>query len=71
MTWIKASDRKPPEGEQVLIHDDREGRMRTGRYSKGRWYVEDPQTGKLREVAGVTHWAWVLDSYLEDDSDDD
>ena len=71
MAWIKASDVKPPEGEPVLVHDNARGRAEVGRYVGGRWYVEDERDGRLREVAGVTHWAWILDAYLEDDSDDD
>lgn len=71
MSWIKVSDFKPPENEQVMIHDNQNGRIEVGRYVRGRWYVEDAPTGRLREVAGVTHWGWILDSYLNDDSDDD
>ena len=71
MTWVKTSDRLPPENEPVLVHDERNNRILSGRYLRGRWYVEDPNTGQLREVAAVTHWAWILDSYLHDDSDDD
>lgn len=71
MSWIKVTDRLPPEDEPVLIHDDRLCRMETGRYIKGRWYVENSQSGELREISGVTHWAWILDSYLNDESDDD
>lgn len=70
MSWIKAFDRTPPENEQVLIHDDKNNRIEIGRYLEGRWYVEDSQTGRLREVAGVTHWAWALDSQINDDDDD-
>ena len=70
MSWIKAFDLKPPENEQVLIHDNRNNRIEVGRYLKGRWYVEDAQSGRLREVAGVTHWAWILDSLINDDDDD-
>lgn len=71
MAWIKAAKRVPPENEQVLIHDDRNSRIEVGRYAGGRWYVENPQTGKSIEISGVTHWSWILDSYLNDDSDDD
>lgn len=71
MTWVKTTDRLPAEDEQVLVHDGRANRIETGRLVKGRWYVEDARDGRLREVAGVTHWAPLLDSYLHDDSDDD
>ena len=70
MSWIKAAATRPPENEQILIHDGRNNRVELGRYVKGRWYVEDARDGRLREIAGVTHWAWVLDSLI-DDSDDD
>ena len=70
MGWIKASDVTPPEDEPILLHDNRHSRIEVGRYVAGRWYVEDTRDGRLREVAGVTHWAWLLDSQL-DDSDDD
>lgn len=65
------ADRLPPEDEPVLIHDGRNRRMETGRYVKGRWYAEDSQSGELSEISGVTHWAWMLDSYLNDESYDD
>jgi len=70
MTWVKAADFTPPENEPVLIHDDGESRMVVGRYIKGRWYVENRSDGRLREVAGVTHWAWILDSQTYDSADD-
>ena len=70
MSWIKATDVTPPENEPILVHDAARERIELGRYVGGRWYVEDPCDGRLREVEGVTHWAWVLDSYT-DDSDDD
>lgn len=71
MSWIKSSERTPPENEHVLLHDNANGRMEVGRYIKGSWYVEDTRTGQLREVAAVTHWAWLLDSQLNDESEDD
>ena len=70
MAWIKATEVTPPENEPILVHDAAHERIELGRYVGGRWYVEDPRDGRLREIAGVTHWAWVLDSYT-DDSDDD
>jgi hypothetical protein len=69
--WIKATDTTPPEDEQILIHDNENHRIELGRYIKGKWYVENLPDGKLSEIAGVTHWAWILDSQLNDDSDDD
>jgi hypothetical protein len=71
MSWIKASDRKPPENEQILIHDNAKSRMEVGRYIKGKWYVEDTRTGQLSEIAAVTHWGWFLDSQINDESEDD
>jgi hypothetical protein len=71
MSWIKVSDRMPPENEQILIHDDKNIRIELGRYIKGRWYIENLQTGDSSEIAGVTHWGWTLDSLINDDSDDD
>ena len=71
MAWIKATDVKPPENVQILLHDNARSRIEVGRYVAGRWYVEDQRDGRPREVAGVTHWAWMLESQLGDDSDDD
>ena len=71
MPFVKASEHTPPEGEPVHVHDAGSGRILTGRYAGGRWYVEDGPDGRLREISGVTHWGWILDSELNDDSDDD
>lgn len=71
MSWIKVTDRLPPEDEPVMIHDRAHGRIETGRHVGGRWYMENPQDGKLSETSGVTHWSWILDSYLNDESEDD
>lgn len=71
MSWIKSSERLPPEDETILIHNNQSSRMELGRYIRGRWYVEDAQTGRQREVTGVTHWAWALDSQMNDESEDD
>jgi hypothetical protein len=71
MPWVRVADLLPQEDAQVLVHDGRKEKIELGRYVKGRWYVEDPADGRLAEVSGVTHWAPVLDSYLEDESDDD
>jgi hypothetical protein len=71
MAWTKASELMPQEDEQILIHDSKRNRMELGRYIKGRWYVENPQTGELSELAGVTHWAVILESESNDDSEDD
>ena len=71
MPWTKASDRLPAENELVLIYDPERRRMEVGRYAGGAWYVEDSRDGRLTRLAGVTHWAPILDSYLNDDSDDD
>ena len=71
MSWIKVCDRRPPENEQVLIHDDKNSRIEVGRYLQGRWYIENLQTGASSEVRGITHWAWILDYLLNDESDDD
>lgn len=71
MPWIKAADFTPPENEQILIHDNENNRMKTGRYIGGKWYVEDARNGRLSEIVGVTHWGWILDSIINDDSDDD
>jgi hypothetical protein len=71
MSWIKATDVMPPEDEQILLHDAANERIEVGRYVGVRWYVEDVRDGRLRGIEGVTHWAWILDSQLNDDSDDD
>jgi hypothetical protein len=70
MPWVKASDLTPAEGERVLIHDGRSNRMAVGRYVGGRWLVEDPCGGPPAELAGVTHWAPLLDSEEYDPADD-
>jgi hypothetical protein len=70
MPWFKASDSKPAEGERVLIHDRRGGRMLTGLYVGGRWYAEDSRDGSLTETAGVTHWAPLLESEEYDPGED-
>ncbi len=71
MAWTKATDLAPPENEPILIHDNRNNKIEFGRYVKGRWYIENSQTGELSEIAGVTHWAVLLESELNDDSEDD
>ncbi len=71
MAWIKTTDRLPPEDQPILLHDNQHDRIQLGRYIKGRWYIEPPHTAQLTELPHVTHWAWILDSYLTDDSDDD
>jgi len=71
MSWVKVADRRPPENEQVLIHDNINSRIEAGRYLKGKWYIENLQSGELSEINGVTHWCWTLDSLINDDSDDD
>ena len=71
MAWTKAADLMPEENEQVLIYDNRNNRIELGRYIKGKWYIENSQTGELREIAWVTHWAVLLQSELNDDSEDD
>jgi hypothetical protein len=71
MPWIKASDFKPQENEQILIHDSVNNRIEVGRFIGGRWYVENLRDGRLSEIEAVTHWSPALESYLQDDSDDD
>jgi hypothetical protein len=71
MSWIKVADRAPPENEQILIHDERNSRIEVGRYVNGEWFIEDAQSGQLSRIAGVTHWAWALDSQINWDSGDD
>lgn len=71
MPWVKAAELMPAEGAQVLVYDERERRIRLGRYEGGRWYVEEEAGGPLSRVAGVTHWAPILDSYSADESEDD
>lgn len=71
MPWVKAADTPPREGEQILIHDPRSGRIELGRYVAGLWYVEDARDGRLTPAADVTHWAPLLDSETYDASDDD
>ena len=60
----------PPENEQILIHDDRNSRAEVGRYINGKWYIENTPDGQLTEIAGVTHWCWILDSMINDSDDD-
>lgn len=71
MSWIKVSSLVPPEDEQVLIHDNKSSRIELGRYKRGKWYIENLQTGETLEVAGITHWCWILESQINDDGDDD
>ena len=71
MPFVKASDFTPPDDEPIHIHDNAGGRLLTGRYLAGRWYAEDPLSGRLTEIPAPTHWAYILDSELHDDSDDD
>lgn len=71
MPWVKAAECLPCEGEQVLIFDPVRRRMETGRYVGGVWYLEDARDGRLTRVAGVTHWAPLLESESNDDGDDD
>ena len=71
MPWIKAADVLPSEDEEILIYHPEKRRMEVGRYSGGAWYAEDSRDGGLTRIAGVTHWAPVLDSESYDDSDDD
>ena len=71
MPWIKAADALPGENEQVLIFDPERRRMKLGRYAGGAWYVEDERDGRLTRIAGVTHWAPILESETNDDSEDD
>ena len=70
MPWFKASDAKPAEGERVLVHDDANERIECGRYSGGRWYVEDSGGGRPCEIEGVTRWAPLLESEEHDPADD-
>ena len=71
MPWVKADECLPGEGEQILIYDPARRRMELGRYAGGAWYVEGGSGGRLTRVAGVTHWAPILESESNDDSDDD
>jgi hypothetical protein len=71
MPWTKATDVMPAENEQILIYDNKNNRIESGRYVAGRWYIENLQNGQLNEISEVTHWAPVLDSEMNDDSDDD
>lgn len=70
MAWIKVAESAPPENEPVLIYDHRNSRMEFGRSIDGKWYVEDTRDGGLREIAGVTHWSWILDSEAYDSAED-
>jgi hypothetical protein len=71
MPWIKAADALPYENEQVRIFDPASRRIELGRYAGGAWHVEDLRDGRLTRVTWVTHWAPILDSEINDDSDDD
>ena len=71
MPWIRVTDIMPAENEQIHIHDSKNNRMEFGRYLNGRWYIENLQNGQLSEISDVIHWAPVLDSEINDDSDDD
>ena len=70
MPWFKVSDAKPAEGERVLVHDGAKERIECGRYAGGRWYVEDPEEGRLSEIEGVTRWAPLLESEEYDPAED-
>lgn len=70
MPWFKAADAKPAEGEQVLIYDGANERIRLGRYVGGRWYVEDSEGGRPTEITGVARWAPLLESEEYDPAED-
>jgi hypothetical protein len=71
MPLISVTFATPAENELILIHDRRSNRVEFGRYVNGRWYLENLLNGQLSEISGVTHWGPVLDSEINDDSDDD
>jgi hypothetical protein len=71
MAWVRVTDAVPAENEQILIYDNENNKIESGRYVAGRWYIENLQNGQLHEVSEVTHWAPVLDSEINDTSDDD
>jgi len=70
MPWFKVTDSTPADGDEVLIHDGANNRVRAGRYVGGRWLVEDAGGGPPAEVEGVTHWAPMLESEEYDPADD-
>jgi hypothetical protein len=71
MPLISVTTVMPVENEQILIYDNQSNRIEFGRYVNGRWYIENLQNGQLSEISEVTHWGPVLDSEINDDSDDD
>jgi hypothetical protein len=71
MSWIKVADVRPPEDEPILIYVEGNSRMEVGRFVNGEWFIEDERSGELSKIAGVTHWAWILDSQTNWDSGDD
>lgn len=70
MPWFKVADATPADGEEVLIHDGANERVRAARYVGGRWLVEDTGGGRAAEAEGVTHWAPLLESEEYDPADD-
>ena len=60
MSWFKAADVKPSEGERVLVHDD--VRVVAGRHVGGRRRVEELSDGRLTGMARATHRTPLLDS---------
>lgn len=71
MPLISVTTVMPAENVQILIYDNRSNRIEFGRCLNGKWYIENLQSGQLIEICEVTHWGPVLDSELNDDSDDD
>lgn len=56
MRWIAMEERKPPDGEYVLVWNARRGFATVAKYQRKRFSC----VGCTHKVADVSHWAEVL-----------
>ena len=65
MQWIRASERKPTEGEMVLVCC----KSKAGYRSVNRAYYSDGFWHGSGSMAGVTHWMPLPDRPEEDENE--